>query len=130
MIEIQRIELPYREGDSGVTFKNGVCTRLDEGRRYTSLFIGHEAATETDEEGNEVTKVYAFQIRVKKPLTRAKAISAAEAATYNLRSAEEIASYGTSLARKARLGEDTDEVEAHDEFIAWVKQELTAIGVV
>lgn len=130
MIEIERNEVPYAEDDARATFLDGVCVRYDEGRRYTSLFIGHETRTETDEDGNETAKVYAFQIRVRKPLTRAKAISAAEAAAYNLRTAEDIASFGTSLARKARLGEDTDEVTEHDSFITWVKEQLTAIGVV
>ena len=146
MKEVSKYELPHVEGQSGITFKTiyvdvidaegnttteerSVPVKEDGGRVYTFLYLFHEVLTETDESGESTEKVYGMQVKVKKPLSRGKAISAAEAAAYDLRTAEEIASYGTSLARKARLGEDTDEVTEHDEFIASVKEYLTKIGV-
>ena len=113
------------------------------------LFIGHEAedietttdagaymssstSDDTDTVTNETTTstvIKAMSIPVSYPVTRAKAIDAAESVAYGLRSAEETASFTASLARKARLGEAADEVTEHDEFIVWVKSELTAIGI-
>lgn len=147
MKEVEKYELPYIEGESDkITFKTisvdvydtdgnvtqesrSVPVKEDGGQVYTFLYLFHEIRTETDENGDTEEKTYAMQIKVAKPLSRGKAISAAEAAAYNLRTAEEIASYGTSLARKARLGEDTDEITEHDEFIADVKECLTKIGI-
>jgi hypothetical protein len=41
----------------------------------------------------------------------------------------EVASFTASLARKYRDNPDDAEVREHDEFIAWVKDELSKIGV-
>lgn len=137
MKEVELMEVPYKEGDDAVTFRDGMCVRLDEGSEYVTLFIGHETRTVTetavDIDGNETVtetdKVYAFPIRVEKPLTRAKAINAAEKAAYHLLDAEAVASFNASLARKSRVGEDTDEVSDHDDLIEWVKEGLDSIGL-
>ena len=49
---------------------------------------------------------------------------------YDLHNALEVASFNASPARKARNQEDAEEVREHDEFIADVKTDLTAIGVI
>ena len=61
------------------------------------------------------------------PVTRAKAINQAEMLAYDLHDALQVASFNASLARKARNGEDLDEVREHDEFIAEVKAQLSDI---
>lgn len=94
-------------------------TKVDEGD-YITLYVGHRKT----EDGEE-----AYPIRVKKPLTRDKAINAAEMQAYNLTTPLEVASFGTSLSRKHREDPDDSEVRDHDYFIDWVKNELTKIGV-
>ena len=95
----------------------------------TILYLGHEPETVIGEDGAELTQTRAFAVRVPNPVTRAAAIDAAERAAYGLHSADEVASFNAALARKSRQGEDADEVADHDQFIAWVKAELTRIGV-
>lgn len=110
------------------TWRDGMCTRMDLGRSV-ELYVGHETSSEVDEEGNSRDVCVAFAFTVDKPVTRAKAINAAEMAAYNLKTDMDVASFNASLARKARMGETVDEVTEHDEFIEWVKVELTKIGV-
>ena len=102
------------------TWRDGKYISIDEGTHVT-VYIDHK----TDDEGN----VTAFPIRVEKPATRASLINGAEQAAYNLITAMDVASFNASLARKAREGETNTEVIEHDEFIAWVKNELTKIGI-
>ena len=102
------------------TWRNGKYISIDEGTHVT-VYIDHQ----TDEEGN----VTAFPIRVEKPATRASLINGAEQSAYNLITAMDVASFNASLARKAREGETNYEVQEHDDFIQWVKDELTKIGI-
>lgn len=109
-------------------------TQMDEGTHVT-LFLDRqsEVVTEPDPANpesvveKEVTK--AIYLRVKKPLTRARAINELEMLAYGLSDALEVASFGTSLARKARADESDPEVKEHDELITWGKQKLTEIGI-
>jgi hypothetical protein len=64
-----------------------------------------------------------------KPVSRANLICAAEMQAYGLVSSMEVASLGASLSRKYRENNDDPEVKEHDEFIRWVKNGLTAIGM-
>lgn len=103
----------------------------DKNRVLISLFpetIKVTKLVEPDKE-EEVDETITWQVWVEKPLTRAKAINACEQEAYGLKTAMDVASFNASLARKARLGEDTDEVTEHDEFINKVKAELDRIGV-
>ena len=100
---------------------DAVGCKLD---KSTVLYLFRE-----QEETEEGTQTRAFFVEVENPVTRGKAINAAEMAAYGLHDALEVASFGTSLARKARVHEDAEEVVAHDEFIQDVKSELTAIGI-
>lgn len=106
----------------------GKYVSIDEGTHVT-LYIGHVAETTTDEEGEERTVIRAFPIRVENPVSRDAAINAAEMYAYGLRTAMDVASFAASIARKGRINPSDPEVTEHDEFIAWVKEELTGIGV-
>ena len=110
------------------TWKDGKCISLDEGE-YITVYIDHTSETISDEEGNERTVVKAYPIRVEKPLSRDKLINAAEQQAYGLVTAMEVASFNASLARKSRENEDSEEVKEHDEFISWVKDKLTEVGI-
>lgn len=113
-------------------FNNQPAVLTSNRRVLLSLFPEEREVEVAAMEGEEPTtekQTYAWQVWVDKPLTRAAAINACEQEAYGLKSAMEVASYGASLARKARLGEDTDEVSEHDAFIESVKKELTRIGV-
>lgn len=115
----------------GTIFKEGqpVGCKLDNST-LLYLFREVEPGIELDTAPYEMPdRVRAFVVEVENPVTRAKAINAAEMLAYNLHNALEVASFNASLARKARNQEDAEEVREHDEFIAAVKLELTAVGV-
>ena len=122
------------------TWKDGKLIRLELGKNKAQLYIGHTseeiANIIMNEDGSEslsasesetITRAFAFD--VEKPVTRARAINAAEAEAYGLKSISEQASFNASLARKSRNNEDVSEVEDHDNFIDWVKEELGNIGI-
>lgn len=110
--------------------EKGLSSVFDEGTTVLlSLFPEEVEVAAMNNETEPTTEVAAWQVRVDKPLTRSAAINACEQEAYGLKTAMEVASYAASLARKARLGEDSEEVAAHDQFINEVKEELTRIGV-
>lgn len=103
----------------------GKCILIDEGTHIT-IYIAHFIESE-NESGNDVVKAY--PIRIEKPLSRDAVINAAEMQAYGLVTAMDVASFNASLARKSREGEDNEDVREHDEFINWIKEELTKIGI-
>lgn len=70
-----------------------------------------------------------YPVRCIKPVSRDAFINAAEMQAYGLRDALASASFNASLARKWRENLGDSEVKEHDEFIAWVKEELTKAGI-
>jgi hypothetical protein len=132
MIDLNKVEIPTSKADdvnaAFSTWKDGKCISINEGSHMT-FYVAHEQQQVTDEQGNELTRTLAFPIRVQKPVTRDAAINAAEMEAYALTSAMEVASFTASMARKFRENPGDAEVLAHDEFIEFIKQELTAIGV-
>lgn len=112
------------------TWKDGKYVSIDEGTHVT-YFIAHEssARVSVNPEGEEVTIpiVTAFPIRVAKPISRANIINAAEMQYYELNNALDVASFGASLARKARENANDEEVIEHDLFIQEVKNELNRL---
>lgn len=134
--KLNKVTIPTSEAEDvnaeHSTWKGGKLISLDMGDTV-NIYIGHESETVKEEspEGTETSKVItrAFVLNVPKPVTRAKAINAAEMAAYNLKDAMDVASFNASLARKERM-QEMEEPEEHDNLITWVKSELTAIGVV
>lgn len=113
------------------TWRGGRLVALDEGRHVT-LYIGHKESPRAGSSGDGPSAeplTEAFAVRVEKPLTKAKAINAAEMAAYGLCSAMEVASLNASLARKWRENVNDVDVREHDEFVAWAKAELSATGL-
>ena len=104
------------------------CISLDEGTHVT-IYIAHFTEPSCDFDGNETTIMRAYPIRISKPISRDKLINAAEMQAYGLATAMDVASFNASLARKSREGEDNADVKEHDEFISWIKEELTKIGI-
>jgi hypothetical protein len=100
-------------------WRDGKYIAIDEGD-YITYYIGH-TSTAAD--------IWAYPIRTMKPVSRANLICAAEMQAYGLVSSMEVASLGASLSRKYRENNDDPEVKEHDEFIRWVKNGLTAIGM-
>lgn len=94
--------------------------------KYQTLYFFHEDVT--DAEDQTVTR--AFAVPVGKPVTRARAINAAEMEAYNLHDAMEVASYNAALARKWRENPNDTECMEHDQFIESIKLELTAMGII
>ena len=110
------------------TWKDGKCISLDEGE-YITVYVDHFNEISSDEEDNEIVGEKAYPIRVEKPISRDKLINAAEQQAYGLVTAMDVASFNASLARKSRENEDSEDVQEHDEFISWVKNKLTEIGI-
>ncbi len=108
-------------------WKNGKLVSLDEGR-YVTLFVGHQSEDYYDND-EKITHTVAFPIRVEKPVNREKAINAAEMTAYGLSTAMDVASFTAALARKSREDAEDEEVVEHDDFISWIKSELTKIGI-
>ena len=104
---------------------DGKYILIDEGTHIT-IYIAHFVESQ-NELGDDVIKAY--PIRIEKPLSRDAVINAAEMQAYGLVTAMDVASFSASLARKSREGEDDLDVKEHDEFIKWVKDELTKIGI-
>ena len=132
MKKINYLQVPSNQNDDsnkGLTFwKDGNCVGIDEGT-HRVVYLGHKKSKITDENGEELEVTFAFPVRIEKPVTRDKAINAAEMEAYDLKSPMDVASFGTSLSRKFRENENDDEVKEHDEFIAWVKEGLTKVGL-
>ena len=112
--------------NNGLTkWVDGKYISIDEGA-FITVYIAHFVESQ-NESGNDVVKAY--PIRIEKPLSRDAVINAAEMQAYGLVTAMDVASFNASLARKSREGEDNADVKEHDEFISWVKDELTKIGI-
>ena len=117
---------PAQDINQGLTrWLDGKCISLDEGTHVT-VFINHYIDS-VDDDGNDIVK--AFPIRVEKPASRDSLINAAEMQSYGLITSMDVASFNASLARKSRENEDNEKVKEHDDFISWVKQGLTKIGM-
>ena len=110
------------------TWRDNKYISIDEGTHVT-IYIAHYIEPSTDVDGNTINMMRAYPIRVDKPISRDVLINAAEMQAYGLVTAMDVASFNASLARKSREGEDNEDVKEHDEFINWVKEELTKIGI-
>ena len=110
------------------TWRDNKYISIDEGTHVT-IYIAHYIEPSTDVDGNTINMMRAYPIRVDKPISRDVLINAAEMQAFGLVTAMDVASFNASLARKSREGEDNEDVKEHDEFINWVKEELTKIGI-
>ena len=132
MKSINYIEVPASEAEdmnrSKTIWRNSRMVSIDEGNAVT-LYIGHAEEERTDADGEPRTAVVAFPIRVEKPLTKDKAINAAEMEAYGLASSMDVAALNAALSRKWRENMNDPEVSTHDTFIRWVKTELDATGL-
>lgn len=127
MIAKNYIELPT-EGlvrGSMVDEGNAVTVYLDIREEERQMQTGDP---ENGEVQTETVKV-GYAVRCLKPVSRDAFINAAEMQAYGLRDALASASFNASLARKWRENPGDAEVKEHDEFIAWVKAELTKVGI-
>lgn len=112
------------EGD---VIKNGRLVKSGKpNARYATLYFFHE--DEMNGEDEIITR--AFAVPVEKPITRARAINAAEMEAYDLRDAMAVASFNAALARKWRENPSDSECLEHDQFIEAIKPELTAMGII
>lgn len=135
MKELNKIEIPASVANdfnlANSVWKNGKLM-IQRGTVRDVYFIGHETKAVTEvQEGSEelVTRqaVFAFPIEVKKPVTYGDVVNAAERQAYAIFSDEAAISFSASLSRKYRENNQDAEVLEHDQFIAYVKQELAPI---
>lgn len=138
MKQLVKKEVPSIGNDIQRNTQGQVVSMIDGKERV--VFMGHEEVEvpvpdhrpEAEGNGSPVRterRTIAFEVRIPMPVTRAKAITAAEMEAYELVTALDVASFNAGLARKQREGVDIQEVTDHDEFIGWVKNELTKIGI-
>lgn len=130
MISLNKEIVVNEATTEGDVVKNGRL--LQSGKpaaRYTTLYFFHEEEENSEAEGMPDNVSRAFAVPIEKPVTRARAINAAEMEAYGLRDAMDVASFNASLARKWRENPSDMECIEHDQFIEAVKQELTAMGI-
>ena len=121
---------PYTHGGFGYTNASSYGYGAVEKREFFGQRVKHGSVVNVylfhEDDGESVR---ALEVTMTAPMTRAKCINAAEMAAYDLRDAMDVAAFASSLSRKERTGEDVEEVIEHDQFIADVKAELTALGI-
>lgn len=136
MKELNKIEIPASVAQdfnsANSVWKNGKLM-IQRGTVRDTYFIGHETRTVTEvpegQESEPITReaVFAFPVEVKKPAAYGDVVNAAERQAYALFSDEAAISFTASLSRKYRENNQDAEVIEHDQFIAYVKQELAPI---
>ena len=136
MKELNKIEIPASVAkdfnSANSVWKNGKLM-IQRGTVRATYFIGHETRTVTEvkigQELEPITReaVFAFPVEVKKPAAYGDVVNAAERQAYALFSDEAAISFTASLSRKYRENNQDAEVLDHDQFIAYVKQELAPI---
>lgn len=130
-MNIDYIEVPSTERDDSnrnhSAWRNGKIVQLDLGRKV-QVYLSHKSEKIQDENG-EKTITRAFCVELEKPVTRGRIINAAEMMVYRLFTPLDVASFAASLSRKFRDDPNNEDVKEHDDFIAWVKRELDAIGI-
>lgn len=103
---------------------NGKLAVLDLGSEV-EVYIHPQGSSVVDPETEETKEVFdAYAIRSKKPVSYGKFINDAERQEYDEANLGEI----SAINRKGRQTPEDPEVLIHDEFIAWVKEGLHAIG--
>lgn len=105
------------------TFISGVLAKVNL-KGSIEVFINPTEVTELNEDGEEVKVVKAYRIRCKNPISYGALITAAENAEYDEVNLGEI----SAINRKYRTDPEDPEIEVHDNFIAWIKNGLRAIG--
>ena len=136
MKELNKIQIPASVAQdfnsANSVWKNGKLM-IQRGTVRDTYFIGHEIRTVTEvpegQESEPITReaVFAFPIEVKKPAAYGDVVNAAERQAYALFSDEAAISFTASLSRKYRENNQDAEVIEHDQFIAYVKQELAPL---
>lgn len=104
-------------------WENSLYVLLDEGR-FITRFIGHKNEMITSEDGSEEQITVAYPVRVEKPYTVDKAVSAAIMDAYGLLSAGELTAFLEDIARKHRQNSNDPDVMEFDYFIEWVRYSL------
>ena len=104
-------------------WENNLYVSLDEGR-YITRFIGHKNETIISGEGSEEQITVAYPVRVEKPYTIDKAVSAAIMDAYGLLSAGELTAFLEDIARKHRQNANDPDVKEFDYFAEWVRCSL------
>lgn len=104
-------------------WENSLYVLLDEGR-FITRFIGHRNEMITSEDGSEEQITVAYPVRVEKPYTIAKAVSAAIMDAYGLLSAGELTAFLEDIARKHRQNANDPDVKEFDYFAEWVRCSL------
>lgn len=103
-------------------WENDLYVSLDEGR-FITRFIGHKNETVILEDGNETKITLAYPVRVEKPYTIDKAVSAAIMDAYGL-SAGELPAFLEDISRKHRQNSNDPDVMEFDYFVEWVRCSL------
>lgn len=104
-------------------WENSLYVLLDEGR-FITRFIGHRNVMIASEDGSEEQITVAYPVRVEKPYTVDKAVSAAIMDSYGLLSAGELTVFLEDIARKHRQNTNDPDVMEFDYFVEWVRCSL------
>lgn len=111
------------------TWRDGKLVAMNISESKCVIYLNHQLEEVEDENGNTSVVVRAWAVEVARPIKRDDCINSAEMTAYNLRSAMEVASFNSALARKAREDSEDEEVAEHDKFVSVVKEWLDVIGI-
>ena len=102
---------------------NGRMISFDEGP-FINYYIHHEDNTVADIDGNEKISTDAYQIRVEKPVTQEKIITAVEKDAYRLYSNQDFLDFQAKLVRDLQENPNSEFVVEHTKLLRWVKNGL------
>lgn len=108
---------------------NGKLISFDEDSKYTNLYIHHQTEEWIEripntEDFETKIRTEAYQIRVEKPITMEKIITAVEKDVYALYTDEDYSNFQAFLLRETQENPSGDFIKEHTKFLRWVKNGL------
>ena len=116
---------PEEDHNAGLTvWKNGKLIELNEGGDYSIFFFGHTTSETYDELGNPKTVTMAYPVRIKKPVTPEKIITAACMEIYGITNLEDQTNLNAEIMRKFVNNSSDADVKEHYKLIRWINDEI------
>ena len=105
-------------------WKNGKLIELNEGGDYSIFYFGHTVTETSDELGNPKTVTMAYPVRIKKPVTPEKIITAACMEIYGITNLEDQTNLNAEIMRKFVNNSSDTDVKNHYKLVRWINDEI------
>ena len=105
-------------------WKNEKIVELNESNDYSICYFGHTDEETYDEMGNPRIVTRAYPVRVKKPVTPEKIITAACMEVYGINNLEDYTNLNAEIMRKYINNPNDNDVKDHYSFIRWINEEI------